>query len=97
MIKKQEILYLFLCMKIDFVLANNADADEMAHSVAFHLRFFCSNFIYNGLKLNVHACAKHFYKLFTLNILRKIFIFCSTSLGTEKLLFYLFVTLSVHS
>ena len=85
---------------IVFVLANSADPDEMVHSVAFHWDFFVLlPILSTKLKLNMHACAKHFYKLFTLNILRNIFKFCSTtcSLVIEKLLFYLFVTLSVHS
>ena len=33
--------YCFLSLKIDFVLANNADPDEMPHYVAFHLGLHC--------------------------------------------------------
>ena len=32
---------LFLSLKMDFVLANSADPDEMPHCVAFHLGLHC--------------------------------------------------------
>ena len=32
---------LFFSLKVDFVLANSADPDEMPHYVAFHLSFHC--------------------------------------------------------
>ena len=32
---------MFLSLKIDFVLANSADPDEMQHSAAFHLDLHC--------------------------------------------------------
>ena len=31
---------IFLLLKIDFVLANSADPDEMLHNAAFHLGVF---------------------------------------------------------
>ena len=31
----------FLSLKIDFVLANSADPDEMPHNTAFHLGLHC--------------------------------------------------------
>ena len=31
----------FLSLKVDFVLANSADPDEMLHYVAFHLGLHC--------------------------------------------------------
>ena len=31
----------FLSLKIDFVLANSADPDEMPHHAAFHLELHC--------------------------------------------------------
>ena len=34
-------LNVFLYLKIDFVLANSADPDEMPHYVAFHLGLHC--------------------------------------------------------
>ena len=33
--------YLFLSLKIDFVLANSADPDEMLNYMAFHLGLRC--------------------------------------------------------
>ena len=30
-----------LSMKIDYVIANSADPDEMQHTAAFHLRLHC--------------------------------------------------------
>ena len=33
--------FFFLSLKIDFVLANSADLDEMLHYVAFHLGLHC--------------------------------------------------------
>ena len=36
---KKNIVFLFL--KIDLVLANSTDPDEMHHSVAFHLDLHC--------------------------------------------------------
>ena len=35
-------IMVFLSLKIDFVLANNADPDEMPHYAAFHLGLHCS-------------------------------------------------------
>ena len=32
---------LFLSLKIDFILANSADTDEMPHHAAFHLGLHC--------------------------------------------------------
>ena len=32
---------IFLSLKVDFVLANSADPDEMLHYVAFHLGCHC--------------------------------------------------------
>ena len=31
----------FLPLKIDFILENSADPDEMPHNAAFHLGFHC--------------------------------------------------------
>ena len=39
-IKKKTIIKL-LSLKIDFVLANSADPDEMLHNAAFHLGLSC--------------------------------------------------------
>ena len=33
----------FLSLRINFVLANSADPDEMTHSAAFHLRLHCES------------------------------------------------------
>ena len=41
----------FLSLKIDFVLANSADHDEMLHYVAFHLGLHClPKYLFRGLQ-----------------------------------------------
>ena len=34
-------IIVFISLKIDFVLANSVEPDEMTHYVAFHLGFHC--------------------------------------------------------
>ena len=36
-----KIIFLFLSLKIGFVLANSIDPNEMLHDVAFHLGLHC--------------------------------------------------------
>ena len=40
--------FVFLSLKMDFVLANSADPDEMLHDAAFHLVFTVSQHIHLG-------------------------------------------------
>ena len=53
----------FLSLKINFVLANSADPDEMPHHVAFHLGLHClQKFSFRGFQVN--PChGEYFYVL----------------------------------
>ena len=55
---------LFLSLKINFVLVDNADFDQMPHSVAYHLVLHClQNYLFKGfqsrrIKMSFPKCAK---------------------------------------
>ena len=43
--------YLFLSLKIGFILANSADPDEMPPYAAFHLGFHClPKYLFTGIQ-----------------------------------------------
>ena len=47
-------------VKIDFVLANSADPDEMLHYAAFHLGLHCLSH-YAAFHMGLHCLSKYSY------------------------------------
>ena len=56
----------FLFLKIEFVIANSADLDEIRHSTAFHLGLHCfAKYLFTGIQNEIRVKDIHFMMYLT--------------------------------